>query len=67
VIPAIKKSPGNSSFYMKLSPALFDFRPWSFDQAEIERLNSGIDQRLQIKQYLKGVNFYRVLLKNTVF
>jgi hypothetical protein len=67
VIPAIKKSPGSSSFYTKLSPALFDFRPWTFDQAEIERLNSEIDQRLQTKQYIKGVNFYRVLFKNTVF
>ena len=67
VIPAIKKTPGSSAYYKKLSPAIFDFRPWTFDHAEIERLNSGIDHRLQTKQYLVGVNFYRVLFKNTLF
>lgn len=67
VIPAIKTEPGKSSYYKRLSPALLDFRPWTFDQAEIERLNSGIDHRLQVKQYLKGVNFYRILFKNTLF
>jgi hypothetical protein len=67
VIPAIKKTPGSSAYYKKLSPAIFDFRPWTFDHAEIERLNSGIDHRLQTKQYLGGVNFYRVLFKNTLF
>jgi hypothetical protein len=67
VIPAIKTEPGKTVYYSRLSSALLDFRPWTFDQAEIERLNSGVDQRLQLKQYLRGVDFYRILFKNTLF
>jgi carboxypeptidase PM20D1 len=67
VIPSIKTKPGSSAYYQKLSKALLDFKPWVFDGAENERLNSGIDHRLLTKQYLNGVNFYRILFRNTLF
>jgi carboxypeptidase PM20D1 len=67
VLPTINSKPGSSAYYSALSPSVFDFRPWSFDAAETERLRSGIDQRLAVEQYLQGVNFYRVLFRNTLF
>ncbi len=67
VIPGIDPKPGMLRYFVGLSPALYNFRPWSFDMAETERLNSGIDHRLSLKQYLLGVNFYRTLFNNTLF
>ena len=67
VIPSIKTKPGSSAYYQKLTKSLLDFKPWVFDEAENERLKSGIDHRLPTKQYLNGVNFYRILFRNTLF
>jgi len=67
VFPSIAGQPTSLRYFEGLSAHLCHFRPWAFDMPELERLRSGIDQRLPLKQYLQGVQFYKQLLKNTLF
>lgn len=67
VFPSIAGQPTSLRYFEGLSTHLCHFRPWTFDMPEFERLRSGIDHRLPMKQYLQGVRFYKQLFKNTLF
>ena len=66
VMPGIGGHPSKLSLFKEITVNCYHFRPYQFEQEDMERIKSGIDHRLRVENYLQGVRFYTQLLKNMV-
>ena len=64
VMPGIQPKETNLQHFQGLSANLYHITPWELDAESLARLESGIDNRITIEQYLQGIRFYYQLFEN---